>query len=137
MIESKVDGMRRFPYLPGLCGHACACMCVCVCRCVQRERGLAGVRHSHPQADAAALRVAAEGAPPRHPVGPQRDGQDPPGQSAVSTPAAAGGTTPDPARHHHLQRGPQVQQGGRKWEDLCLRKIKVSGPVMFQCEEQN
>lgn len=84
-----------------------------VSRCERHERGLAGVRHSDPEADAAALRLPAEGAPPRHPVGPQRHRKDLPGQSAVSTPAAAGGPTFDPTSCRHLQRGPQVQQGKR------------------------
>lgn len=86
-------------------------MCVRASRREQRQRGLARVRHSDPEADAASLRLPAEGAQTRHPVGPQRDRKDLPGQSAVSTPAAAGGPTPDPARRRHFQRGPQVQQG--------------------------
>lgn len=82
-----------------------------MCRRAHGERGLAGVRHSDPEANAAALRLPAEGAQTRHPVGSQWHGKDVPGQSAVSTPAAARGATFDPARCRHFQRGPQVQQG--------------------------
>ncbi len=84
---------------------------MCVSRCEQWERGLTGVRHSDPKTDAAALRLPAEGAQTRHPVGPQWYRKDLSGQSAVSTPAAAGGPTSDPALCCHFQRGPQVQQG--------------------------
>lgn len=91
--------------------HTCVCVTrVRLCRREQRQRGRAGLRHAHPQAHAAALRRAAPGAPPRHPLGTQRDREDLPGQSAVPTPAADGGATLDPARRGHLQRGSQVRQ---------------------------
>lgn len=112
-IQLKGDSLKKNALLvSSQKSHTCAWLTCNLCgfRRGQRQRGLAGVRQPDPQAHAAALRLAAEGAQTRHPVRTQRHRQDLPGQSAVSTPAADGGPTLDPTRRRHVQRGSQVRQ---------------------------